>query len=243
VRNRTRGFPHGARSDKQSAMSLEIDNLRCVRAGRTVFSGLSVEVAPGEALILAGPNGAGKSTLLRILAGLLRPDEGDARFGEMSLREDRAGFQEHLLYTGHLDAVKPALSARETLIFWAQVYGAPTANVMTALDAMGLERLADHPVRTLSAGQRRRLGLARLALIDRPLWLLDEPTVSLDAESSARVAELARKRCESGGIVIAATHIDLAIPAAKTLDPAQFVPVVQEGKVSDDDLVLSGDAW
>lgn len=224
-------------------MSLEIDNLSCIRAGRTVFADLSVRVASGEALILAGPNGAGKSTLLRILAGLLRPDEGDARFGDVSLREDRAEFQGQILYTGHLDAVKPALSAQETLAFWAKVYATPDSGVMAALDAMGLERLADHPVRTLSAGQRRRLGLARLALIDRPLWLLDEPTVSLDAESSARVATLARKRCETGGIVIAATHIDLSIPAAKTLDPAQFVPVAKEGTVSADDLVLSGDAW
>ncbi len=224
-------------------MNLEIEKLRCVRAGRTVFANLSVRVARGEALILAGPNGAGKSTLLRILAGLLRADEGDARLGDVSLREDRAEFQSHILYTGHLDAVKPALSAFETLAFWAQIYASPASNIMDALQAMGLERLADHPVRTLSAGQRRRLGLARLALIDRPLWLLDEPTVSLDAESSARVAALARKRCESGGIVIAATHIDLSIPAAKTLDPAKYVPEVKEGIVSDDDLVLSGDAW
>jgi len=157
-------------------MNLEIEKLRCVRAGRTVFANLSVRVARGEALILAGPNGAGKSTLLRILAGLLRADEGDARLGDVSLREDRAEFQSHILYTGHLDAVKPALSAFETLAFWAQIYASPASNIMDALQAMGLERLADHPVRTLSAGQRRRLGLARLALIDRPLWLLDEPT-------------------------------------------------------------------
>ena len=224
-------------------MNLTIENLRCVRAGWTVFDGLGVEVAAGEALILAGPNGAGKSTLLRILAGLLRADAGDARFGDVSLGADRAEFQAQVLYTGHLDAVKTALTVTETLIFWAQIYDAPLSNVPVALEALGLERLADHHVRTLSAGQRRRLGLSRLALIDRPLWLLDEPTVSLDAESSGRVAALARARCQSGGIVVAATHIDLAIPAAKTLDPAQFVPVTREGAVSADDLVLSGDAW
>jgi len=224
-------------------MKLLIENLRCVRAGRTVFAGLEAEVAAGEALILAGPNGAGKSTLLRILAGLLRADEGDVRFGDVSLREDRAEFQGQLLYTGHLDAVKPALTVTETLVFWAQVYGAPADRVDAALEALSLERLADHQVRTLSAGQRRRLGLSRLALIDRPLWLLDEPTVSLDADSSARIAKLVRARCESGGIVVAATHIDLAIPAAQTLDPARFVPAVREGKVSADDMVLSGDAW
>ncbi len=224
-------------------MNLNIENLRCVRAGRTVFAELGVEVEAGEALILAGPNGAGKSTLLRILAGLLRADEGNAKFGPVSLKEDRAEFQSHLLYTGHLDAVKPALTVSETLTFWAQIYGAPRANVPIAVAALGLEKLADHHVRTLSAGQRRRLGLSRLALIDRPLWLLDEPTVSLDAESSARVAALARQRCESGGVVVAATHIDLAIPSAKTLDPAAFVATPKEGVMNADDLVLSGDAW
>lgn len=224
-------------------MGLRIENLRSQRAGRTVFAGLEATVEPGEALILAGPNGAGKSTLLRIIAGLLRADEGNAWFGEISLSEDRAEFQAQLLYTGHLDAVKPALSVRETLSFWSHLYQAPTSGVEAALVAMGLEQLASHPVRTLSAGQRRRLGLARLALIDRPLWLLDEPTVSLDAESAMRVAALARKRCETGGIVVAATHIDLAIPAAKTLDPAAFLPMSGEGAVSSDDLVLSGEAW
>jgi len=224
-------------------MNLTIENLRCVRAGRTVFAELNVDVQSGEALILAGQNGAGKSTLLRILAGLLRADEGDARFNDVSLMEDRSEFQAQLLYTGHLDAVKPALTVQETLTFWARVYGAPLGNVEVAVAALGLERLADHHVRTLSAGQRRRLGLSRLALIDRPLWLLDEPTVSLDAESSARVAELARKRCETGGIVVAATHIDLAIAAEKTLDPAAFGPQQKEDGVSSDDLVLSGDAW
>ena len=224
-------------------MDLRIENLRSARAGRTVFAGLSVNVAAGEALILAGPNGAGKSTLLRILAGLLQSQEGDAQFGDVSLRGDRREFQGQVLYTGHLDAVKPAFTVHETLGFWARIYGADPAGVDPAMEAMALGRLADHPVRTLSAGQRRRLGLARLALIDRPLWLLDEPTVSLDAESSARVAALARQRCETGGIVVAATHIDLAIPAAKTLDPALFVPIGRDGVPSADDLVLSGDAW
>lgn len=224
-------------------MSLVIDNLRSVRAGRTVFAGLSVDVQPGEALILAGPNGAGKSTLLRILAGLLRADAGYVRFGAVSLVEDRAEFQERILYTGHLNAVKSALTAHEMLAFWADIYGAPREAVDGALEALALSRLADHPVRTLSAGQRRRLGLSRLALIDRPLWLLDEPTVSLDADSAARVASLARTRCESGGIVVAATHIDLAIPAAKTIDPGSFVLEATEDGVTADDLVLSGDAW
>jgi heme exporter protein A len=224
-------------------MSLSIDNLRCVRAGRTVFSGLSVDVQPGEALILAGPNGAGKSTLLRILAGLLRPDAGDAQFSGVSLTSERVEFQERVLYTGHLDAVKPALTVQEMLTFWADVYDAHHDAVGPAIEALALARLADHPVRTLSAGQRRRLGLSRLALIDRPLWLLDEPTVSLDADSAARVAALARSRCESGGIVVAATHIDLAIPAAKTIDPGSFKLEATEDGVTADDLVLSGDAW
>ncbi len=224
-------------------MSLDIENLRCIRAGRTVFCELNATVQSGQALILAGPNGAGKSTLIRILAGLLRADEGDAVFSGVSLRNDRIEFQSQLLYTGHLDAVKPSFTVAETLKFWARVYGADFAEVPKAIAALGLERLADHYVRTLSAGQRRRLGLSKLALIDRPLWLLDEPTVSLDADSSGRVAALARERCESGGIVVAATHIDLAIPAARTLDPSSFLPSAEEGVMSDDERVLSGESW
>lgn len=222
-------------------MGLSIDNLRCERAGRTVFTGLHAQVEAGGALILAGPNGAGKSSLLRVLAGLTPLQAGEVVCDGVSLARDRAAFQDRLLYSGHLDALKPAFTAAETLAFWARLYGTDTDAVPDALGAMGLETLADHPVRTLSAGQKRRLGLARLALIDRPLWLLDEPTVSLDSESAERVAAMARNRCETGGIVVVATHIDFALPGAHILDPSGFAP--REAAFSSDDPALTGDAW
>jgi len=224
-------------------MNLVAENLRVTRGHRTVFAGLHLTLAPGGALILAGPNGAGKSTLLRILAGLLPVKTGDVRLGETPLREDRAGFVDKVLHTGHLDALKPAFTARETLAFQADLYGAPPERIDGALDALDLGFLADQPVRVLSAGQKRRLGLARLALVERPLWLLDEPTVSLDARSAGRVAQMARDHCAAGGMVVAATHIDLGIEGAARLDPASFAPGEDPAMPTRDDAVLDGDAW
>lgn len=224
-------------------MELHVDGLRVVRGWRMVLNGLSFSLCAGEALLLRGPNGAGKSTLLRTLAGFILPDAGDARLGPASLGTDRAEFVGNVTYTGHLDALKPSMTATETLAFHADIYGISRARIADALAAMGLEKLADQPVRILSAGQKRRLGLARLALSDRPVWLLDEPTVSLDAESAERVAALARRHCEMGGMVIAATHIDLAIPGAAVLNPGDFGPdEAAAGRVQVDD-VLSGESW
>ncbi len=223
-------------------MNLIAENLRVTRGYRTVFNGLGFSLSAGGALILAGPNGAGKSTLLRILAGLLPVEEGDARLDGVSLRADRTGFTEHVVHTGHLDALKPAFTAWETLAFHADLYGTDRGRVAGALEALDLGFLAEQPVRVLSAGQKRRLGLARLALVDRPLWLLDEPTVSLDAKSAGRVAEMARAHCAQGGMVVAATHIDLGIEGAAKLDPAAFAP--GEGTVEvRDNAVLDGEAW
>ena len=224
-------------------MKLVAKNLHAPRGHRTVFTGLHLHLAPGGALILAGPNGAGKSTLLRILAGLLPVETGDVWLGETSLREDRAGFVDKILHTGHLDALKPAFTARETLAFHADLYGAPRGRIDGALDALDLGFLADQPVRVLSAGQKRRLGLARLALIERPLWLLDEPTVSLDARSAGRVAQMAREHCAAGGMVVMATHIDLGIEGAARLDPASFAPDESAGLPTRDDAVLDGESW
>ena len=203
---------------------LVLDALACDRGGRRLFAGLSAVVEPGSALILRGPNGAGKSSLMRAVAGFASPSQGDARFAGVSRRKDPAAFQAHVLYAGHLDALKPTLTAEETLRFWARLYGADPDRAPQALDALGLGALWETPAQYLSAGQKRRLGLARLALIDRPLWLLDEPTVSLDAESSARIAQMARARCASGGVVVAATHIDLGLPEAQSLDIRDFPP-------------------
>jgi len=224
-------------------MELVAENLRVTRGYRTVFAGLGFSVAKGGALILAGPNGAGKSTLLRILAGLLPVEAGAVRLGGVSLRSDRGAFVDHVVHTGHLDALKPAFTAWETLAFQADLHGASRGRIAGALDALDLGFLADQPVRVLSAGQKRRLGLARLALVERPVWLLDEPTVSLDARSAARVAQMARDHCAAGGMVVAATHIDLGIEGAARLDPAAFAPVEGTVRPTRDTAVLDGDAW
>ncbi len=224
-------------------MHLSVDNFRVTRGFRTVFTRLGFSLERGRALILAGPNGSGKSTLLRMLGGMLPPETGDAVLGGVSLSGDRAEFVSNVLYAGHLDALKPAFTARETLEFYADLYDAPRERVAVALESMALGFLADQPVRVLSAGQKRRLGLARLALVDRPLWLLDEPTVSLDTESAARVALLAREHCAGGGMVIAATHIDLGIEGAARLNPADFAPSADTATAHEDDAVLDGEAW
>ena len=224
-------------------MELVAEDLRVTRGYRTVFSGLGFVVPAGGALILAAPNGAGKSTLLRLLAGLLPPEAGDAQLGGASLRADPGAFTDLALHTGHLDALKPAFTVHETLAFHADLYGTAHGRITDALDALDLGFLSDQPVRVLSAGQKRRLGLARLALAERPLWLLDEPTVSLDARSAARVADMVRRHCASGGIVVAATHVDLGIEGAARLDPAAFAPMTMPEAATRDDAVLAGEAW
>jgi heme exporter protein A len=182
-------------------------NLACLRGERLVFRGLSLAVRPGGALLLLGPNGAGKSTLLRVLAGLLRPDAG-------SVQWNGAEAGGRVAFVGHLDAVKPGLTAWENLALYARVGG---GDRRAALAAMGLESLAELPARMLSAGQRRRLALARLVVSGAPVWLLDEPTLGLDTASVARLGDaLARHRAD-GGAVVAATHLDLPLPHAESL--------------------------
>lgn len=202
-----------------SELRLSATNLACERGGRLVFEGLSFTVAAGEALVLTGPNGSGKSSLLRQIAGLVESTPGSLRVEggdpEMTLAE-----QAH--YVGHLDALKPAMTVAETLHFWAAwfdngVAGA-VANVAVALDGMSLASLADLPAAYLSAGQKRRLALARLLAAPRPLWLLDEPTVGLDATSIMRLGRAMQAHLAAGGIIVAATHLDLGLEAAKTLD-------------------------
>jgi len=199
-------------------MDLEIDNLACRRAGRMVFRDLGFRLGAGEAAALRGPNGVGKSTLLRVLAGLIPAAGGDARLGDISLARDRGAFQERVAYAGHLDAVKPALGVAENLAVWAGLHATDAGRVAAALERFGIGHIAGHPAAQCSAGQKRRLGLARLLVIDRPLWLLDEPTVSLDAASSALVAELVREHCAKGGMALIATHIELGLGAGPVLE-------------------------
>lgn len=191
---------------------LAADDLAARRGGRVVFAGLSLRAAPGEALLLLGPNGAGKSTLLRVLAGLLRPAAGRLTWEGEPVAADAAAHGARTRYLGHQDAIKPALTPLEDLSFWARLRGGDPGE---ALGALGLSALAGLPCRTLSAGQRRRLALARLMLGDAPLWLLDEPTLGLDAASVARLGVLLAAQRGRGGIVLAATHLPLPLPGAR----------------------------
>ncbi len=199
-------------------MVLVLDNLTCRRAGRLVFHDLCFEVEAGQAAALRGSNGVGKSTLLRQLAGLLPVARGDARLGDISLAGDRQGFQERVAYAGHLDAVKPALSIGENLTLWAEIHGNDAARAEAALARFGLDVIATRPAAQCSAGQKRRLGLARLLVADRPLWLLDEPTVSLDADAAELVADLVREHIAAGGMALIATHVELGLGDIPTLE-------------------------
>jgi heme exporter protein A len=183
-------------------------DLGCIRGGREVFMGLSFAVDGGEALAITGRNGAGKTTLLRLIAGLLEPASGQLA---LTGGAPDASIAEQAHYVGHRDALKPALSVRENLDFWYAFLGGPDASAASALDAVGLAGLAALPAAYLSAGQRRRLALARLIAAPRPIWLLDEPTAALDTAGQQGLAELMRNHLSGGGIIVAATHGPLGI--------------------------------
>jgi len=190
-------------------MKLLGHDIGCVRGGREVFSGLSFEATAGEALAVTGHNGSGKTSLLRLIAGLLLPASGSIVI-EGGEPEMTVGEQAH--YLGHRDALKPALSVEENLSFWANFLGGgAVAATRHCLEAVGLSHAADLPAAYLSAGQRRRLSLARLLSVRRPLWLLDEPTAALDGAGQAMFAALMRDHLTSGGLIVAATHGPLGI--------------------------------
>jgi heme exporter protein A len=193
---------------------VEARDLACNRGGRLVFSGLSFRIANGGLLAVIGPNGSGKSTLLRVLAGLLGPEAGALRF------EGRREEEPITHYLGHVDALKAALGLRETLLFWAALYGAEGAerNIRGAAERVGLGHALDLPVGVLSAGQRRRAGLARLLIAPRPLWLLDEPTAALDREGEALLERLIVEHLAAGGLAIVAAHQDLPVTPSAVLD-------------------------
>lgn len=193
-------------------MRLIVDSLLCVRGGRTLFENLSFRLADGESLRLQGPNGAGKTSLLRIIAGFLQPDSGAIQVENDNNDED-IGACCH--YIGHLNGVKSALSVRENLEFWrTYLHG---EELDAALDRFALTELKDIPAGLLSAGQKRRLGLARLKVAYRPLWILDEPTVSLDQGSCDMFAGLLRAHISEGGIAIASTHVPFGVDFDKTI--------------------------
>ena len=194
-------------------LSVNAENLGCDRAGVPVVRGVDFRLKGGEAIQLFGANGAGKSTILLAVAGLMRTASGALRWTvDNQTREDRPA-HEAVIYMGHEASVKSALTVRENLEFWTQIYGAARNKISAALEAFSLAPYADIRAGRLSAGQRRRLDLARCTLADRPLWLLDEPAASLDAEGAALVARIIRHHLKRGGAALIATHDPLDIDA------------------------------
>jgi heme exporter protein A len=191
-------------------MRLSGRGVTCMRGGREVFSSLDFEVGSGEVLAVTGHNGSGKTSLLRLVAGLLMPSEGTIALegGEAELT-----LPEQAHYLGHRDALKPALSVLENLYFWRNFLGGETSDADESLKAVGIGHAAHLPAAYLSAGQRRRLSLARLLAVRRPVWLLDEPTAALDATGQDLFAGLMREHLTGGGLIVAATHGPLGIEA------------------------------
>jgi heme exporter protein A len=198
-------------SQADGAALLRVADLAVARGGVTLLERVGFALAPGEVLIVKGPNGIGKTTLLRTIAGLQPPLAGriDAAEGAMA-------------YAGHLDGVKATLSVTENLRFWARIFGTDPARVAVALAAFDIAGLAQRPAQALSAGQRRRLGLARLLVTGRPVWVLDEPTVSLDVASVALFAAAVRAHAAAGGAALLATHVATGLDGAGELDLGRF---------------------
>lgn len=190
-------------------MELVVTDLACARGGLPLLEGLDFTVRSGDALVLRGPNGSGKTTLLRTLAGL-----------QPALQGTVSCPPEQIAYAAHADGLKSTLTVRENLNFWAAIHG--HGGIHAAMDAMNLAQLEDRHAHNLSAGQKRRLGLARLMVTGRWLWILDEPTVSLDVASVALFGGVVRAHLASGGAALIATHIDLGLPEARILDLAPY---------------------
>ena len=198
-------------------MELKGEDLACERGGRQVFAGLSFRLSGGGLLVLRGPNGAGKTSLLRMIAGLVEPSCGT--LSVMGSDGDRT-LPQQCHFIAHQEALKPALTVEENLAFWGAFLDG--GDVRRALDAFDLSGLADLPAALLSAGQRRRLALSRLALVERPIWLLDEPTTALDATSQVKLARLMGEHLAQDGLIVAATHVDLVTKASEVLDFEQL---------------------
>ena len=196
-------------------MKLVVENLGAERAGQVIFSQISFELAKGEILILTGANGSGKSTLLRVVTGLLPAFSGTVMIEGMS---DEDNIPELMHYLGHLNALKPALSIRENLEFWQIYCGMPLMSIDDALAAVALPDIAHLPAGYLSAGQKRRISIAKLLVSYKPIWIVDEPTAALDKQSEKLFADLVADHLKQGGIAIAATHKPLGLAKTKSLN-------------------------
>lgn len=201
-------------TDGASRAGLVIEGLAVERGGRRVLTELSFRVAAGEALLLTGPNGAGKTTLLKTIAGFLSPLSGRITFASA---EGEQPIADHAHYVGHLNGVRATLTVEENARFWAEYLGGAADRVLPALDRFGLASLAAIPTGYLSAGQKRRLALARLLVAHRPLWLLDEPSSSLDANSTQVLAGVLDQHVAEGGLIVAATHLSLGLARSREL--------------------------
>jgi len=189
-------------------MELIVENLTCMRGGVPILAGVNFTLAAGKCLILRGPNGSGKTTLLRTIAGLQPAPVGAVHVGA-----------EAIAYSAHSDGLKTTLSVEDNLSFWAGIYG--TGAIDAALDGFDLRPLLGRAAQNLSAGQKRRLGLARMLVTGRPIWVLDEPTVSLDVESVQMFATAIGSHMAGGGSALIATHIELGLDA-RVLDVDPF---------------------
>jgi len=219
-------FCHGAAMSTAQSPSFRGCELACRRGGRLVFSRLDFTLEAGGALMLLGPNGSGKSSLLRVLAGLLRPCHGRLDWNGQTLADDPEAHAARTHYLGHHDAIKPVLTVVEMVRFWARLHHDDPAHAdraaTTAIDRFGLAPLADMPGRMLSAGQKRRVNLARLLAAPCPLWLMDEPTTALDRASIAVLETVLAEHRAEGGMVVLSTHADIALPDAAILNLDRF---------------------
>lgn len=193
-------------------------DVSCRRGGREVIAGLSFRIQSGEALILRGANGSGKTTLLRLMAGLTPTTNGQLLWNGDDVREDLSAHGQRLAFAGHLDAIKSAQTVRENLAFWSELRGNTQQSAGEALKLFGLGHLASLPGRVLSAGQRHRLALARLTVCRAPLWLLDEPTNTLDDAALKVLRSVIETHLSAGGMAVIATHGDAVVPQGRVLD-------------------------
>jgi len=213
-----------SRPSSSAAGLFEGRGLACRRGERLVFERLDFTLTAGGVLLLTGPNGSGKSSLLRLMAGLTPPLAGTLAWNGAAISEDTAAHRERLHFIGHQDAVKPVLSVRETLAFHAALRETTYERVPSALERFHLAALAEWPCRVLSAGQRRRLALARLLASPAPLWLLDEPTTGLDDASTKDLLTAIAEHRAGGGMVVIATHLPLPLLEAATVSLDRFTP-------------------